>query len=332
MSQQLTYQVLEPGGRFIPTRSTLPPLAPERVRIQITHCGVCHSDLHMLDNDWDDTIYPLTPGHEIVGRIISAENPAFSHRLGEIVGVSWQQGACGYCTWCTQQESVFCADLQAIGLGATGGYAEFIDVLPDYLFSLPTHLTPAEAAPLLCAGTTVFNALQKYLTRPGMHIGIIGIGGLGHLAIQYARAMGATVTAFDKRVEIASDTLRLGAHQFIASDNIQQAQPSFDFLLSTVPDVLDYEPYIRLLKPKTTLCLLGIPKGLLSIPVFSLIIGEKSIAAMPLGSPKTVRAALDFAERHKICPWVTTLPMSHINEAFQKIKTGDVCYRIVLEA
>lgn len=311
----------------------LPPLGPDNIRVEITHCGVCHSDLDIIDNTWSDAQYPIIPGHEIIGVVTEMGQNVSQLKLGQRVGVCWQQAHCGHCHYCEAEQTHYCPKLDAIGIGHQGGFADVIQVKQTYVCAIPNELTSASAAPLLCAGATVFHALSLNKVKAGMHIGVIGIGGLGHLAIQFASKMGCKVTAFDRNSDKKDDCLAFGADTFIdctQAEALGPYQDSFDLLLATADTAIDLTAFIPLLRAEKTFCFAGMPKVNMPLPLFELIIGSKSINAVNIGNPENVAKTLAFSARHGIAARVESLPINNVNEAIERLRKHAPRYRIVL--
>ena len=301
--------------------------------IAITHCGVCRSDAHFIDNDWQDSQFPMVPGHEIVGRIIALGEKVQNFKLGQRVGACWQQGACLHCEWCLQEKEEFCSELKAVCLQCRGGFADKVIVDYRFVYALPENLDSAAIAPLLCAGITVFHALTAFNIHAGMRVGIVGLGGLGHLAVQFAKAMGCRVSVFSSSPDKATDAQTFGAEEFIVTTDINsilKQRNRFDFILVTVYVDQPYQAYIEALRPQGKLCFVGIPVKPVAISIFSLLIGQKSVCASPMGNKKNIKAMLAFAAQHNIRPQVEVMPMTKVNAALKKVRLGQARYRIVL--
>jgi len=322
------------GGRLEPWAYELPPLGAHDVRIAITHCGVCHSDLDIIDNTWSDAQYPIVPGHEIIGTITEIGSAVSNLALGQRVGVCWQQHHCGHCDYCQHGQTHYCPELDAIGMHHQGGFAETIQVNQDYVCAIPDALDSLTAAPLLCAGATVFHALSLNNVRPGMQVGIIGIGGLGHLALQFAHKLGCEVTAFDVDASKQSDCLGFGAREFVDCSQDEQLasfHDQFDLLLATTDTAINLAAFVPLLRAEKTLCFAGMPQHPMQLPLFELIIGGKSISAVNIGNPQNVAKTLSFAARHSVAAQVESLPINKVNEAVERLRKHAPRYRIVLE-
>jgi alcohol/geraniol dehydrogenase (NADP+) len=307
-------------------------LQPHDVEIEISHCGICHSDLHLIDNDWGTSLYPLVPGHEIVGTVAAAGADS-ALRVGQRVGVGWQRSACLECEHCRAGNENLCAHQQATCVGHMGGFARRIRIDARFTFPLPSALDAASAAPLLCAGATVFAPLRRWRVSPGARVGVIGIGGLGHLALRFLKAMGCETTAFTSSPDKHQAALDLGATNVASSTNPRELRgfaSRLDFLLCTVPARLDWVSYLNTLKPNGVLCLVGAPPGLLQIPAGQLLKSQRVICGSDIGSPAAIRETLAFAAEHGIGALVETAPLSEVNAALQQVRENRVRYRMVL--
>jgi alcohol/geraniol dehydrogenase (NADP+) len=308
------------------------PLGPADVEVDISHCGICHSDLHLIDNDWSSSTYPLVPGHEIVGTV-AAVGADCTLVVGQRVGIGWQRSACLECEQCRAGHENLCATQQATCVGNMGGFARSIRTDGRFVFALPDALDAAAAAPLLCGGVTVFAPLRRWGVGASSRVGVIGLGGLGHLALRFLRAMGSQVTAFTSSPDKRDDALRLGADAVTSSVSpreIRGMANTLDFLLCTVPARLDWISYLQTLKPNGVLCLVGAPPGLLQIPAAQLLTGQRAICGSDIGSPAAIREMLAFAAEHGIGAEVETAPMADVNVALQRVRDNRVRYRMVL--
>ncbi len=315
-----------------PYRYDPAPLGPEDVEVAISHCGICHSDLHLIDNDWASSTYPLVPGHEIVGTV-SAIGSGARLSLGQRVGIGWQRSACHDCEECAAGHENLCARQTATCVGHMGGFADRIRTDARFVFSLPESLGSAATAPLLCGGVTVFAPLRRWKVGPGARVGVIGIGGLGHLALRFLRALGCETTAFTSSPDKRDEAMRLGANGVSSSTNAREIRDHsnrFDFLLCTVPARLDWITYLKTLRPNGVLCLVGAPPGLLQIPAALLLTGQRAICGSDIGSPSEIRQTLEFAAQHGIGAEVETAAMSDVNAAVQRVRDNRVRYRMVL--
>ena len=308
------------------------PLGPADVEVEISHSGICHSDLHLIDNDWSTSSYPLVPGHEIVGTVAAAGAQA-TLAVGQRVGIGWQRSACLDCDLCRAGHENLCARQQATCVGHMGGFAQRIRTDSRFAFALPPSMDAAAAAPLLCGGATVYAPLRRWGVGAGARVGVIGIGGLGHLALRFLHAMRCQTTAFTSSPDKRDEALRLGAADAASSTHageIRGYAGRFDFLLCTVPARLDWITYLQTLRPNGVLCLVGAPPGLLQIPASLLLTGQRAICGSDIGSPAAIREMLAFAAEHGIAAQVETAPMAEVNAALQRVRENRVRYRMVL--
>ncbi len=302
------------------------------VEIAITHCGICHSDLHLIDNDWGVSSYPLVPGHEIVGHVLAAGADS-GHEVGARVGVGWQRSACLECDLCRAGHENLCARQQATCVGHMGGFAERIRVDGRFAFAIPDRLESAVAAPLLCGGATVFAPLRRWGVRKGMRVGVIGIGGLGHLALRFLHAMGCEATAFTSSPDKRAEALRLGASDATSSTSPAELRAQagrYDFMLCTVPARLDWIAYLQTLRPNGVLCLVGAPPGLLQFPAAQLLTAQRVVCGSDIGSPGAIREMLAFSATHGIGAQIELAPMAEVNAALQRVRDNKARYRMVL--
>jgi len=309
-------------------------LGGEEVEIKIEYCGICHSDLSMLNNDWGISQYPLVAGHEVVGTIASVGNSVKTLKVGQRVGLGWNSRSCMTCEWCMSGNHNLCLTAEATIVGRYGGFADAIRAHSAWVLPLPEAIDPATAGPLFCGGITVFNPLVQFDVKPTDRVGVIGIGGLGHLALQFLHAWGCDVTAFSTSSDKEAEARELGADHFVNSRDataLKSVENSFDLILSTVNADLDWNSYIACLRPKGRLHFVGVVPNPVSVYVFSLMPGQKSISASPLGSPATTNQMLDFAARHKIEPITEMFAFDQINEALERLHSGKARYRIVLK-
>ena len=321
------------GAQLLPFKYEPGELKANEIEVRISHCGVCHSDVHLIDNDWGVSKYPFIPGHEIIGKVAAVGSGVRDRLVGERVGIGWQADSCGICEWCRQGDEHLCAQSQSTCLGRNGGYAESVRVNARFAIPLPEALESESAAPLLCGGITVYSPLRNHGVRPSSRVGVIGIGGLGHLGLQFARAFGAEVTAFSTSPDKEADALEMGAHHFVNTldmGSLKQFAGSFDLLLSTVNADQDWQGYIGALRPKGTLCFVGVPSSAVSLQAFPLIGGQKAVAGSPTGSPRDLYEMLDVAARHQVKAITERFAMDKANEAVSRVKKNQVRYRAVL--
>lgn len=333
MSEIRGYAVHAAGAHLLPYSYDPGKLKDDEVEVKISHCGVCHSDVHLIDNDWGMSKYPFIPGHEIVGKVTAVGALVKGHAVGERVGIGWQANSCGICEWCRQGEEQLCAKSEPTCIGRDGGYADAIRVNSRFAVRVPEVLESENVAPLLCGGITVYSPLRNHGTRPSSRVGVIGIGGLGHMGLQFARAFGAEVTAFSTSKDKEPEARTLGAHHFINTREtgaVQKLAGSFDLLLSTINADQDWQGYVNALRPKGTLCFVGVPPSPVALQVFGLVGGQKAVSGSPSGSPRDLEEMLDVAARHGVKAVTERFAMSKANEAVAKVKKNQVRYRAVL--
>ena len=312
----------------------LGPLGAEDVEVAVEHCGLCHSDLSILNNEFGNARYPAILGHEVIGRITAVGSNAKGLKVGQRVGVGWNCGSCMHCRQCMSGSHHLCPEVQPTILGHRGGFASHIRSHWAWAFPLPEKLKFAEAGPLLCGGIAVFAPLVMY-AKPTDRVGIIGIGGLGHMAVKFAAAYGCEVTAFTSNESKFDEARGFGANHVVSSKDsatIKRLAGGFDLLISTVNLTLDWEAMIGALAPNGRLHFIGIVMEPVHVATFSLIRQQRSVSGSPVGSPVAVGSMLDFASRHNIAPQTEHFPMSRINEAFARLDAGKARYRIVLDA
>jgi len=321
------------GAQLLPYKYDPGDIDPYDVAVKITHCGVCHSDVHLIDNDWGMSKYPFIPGHEIVGTITEIGSAVRDRKPGERVGIGWQADSCGTCEWCRRGEEHLCPQSQPTCVGRNGGYADSIRVNSRFAIPVPESLDSENVAPLLCGGITVYAPLRNHHARPSSRVGVVGIGGLGHMGLQFARAFGCEVTAFSTSKDKQAEALSLGAHHFVNTRDtgaLKKVAASFDLILSTVSADQDFQGFVGALRPKGTLVVLGASPSPLQIQPFSLIGGQKSVAGSPVGSPTDLHEMLDIAARHNIKAITERFAMKDANAAIAKVKKNQVRYRAVL--
>jgi uncharacterized zinc-type alcohol dehydrogenase-like protein len=321
------------GAQLLPYKFDPGELQPNEVEIKISHCGVCHSDVHLIDNDWGFSKYPFIPGHEIVGTVLAVGSSVKDRATGERVGVGWQADSCGVCEWCRQGDEHLCAQSQPTCVGRNGGYADKIRVNSRFAIPVPEALESENVAPLLCGGITVYSPLRNHGVRPSSRVGVIGIGGLGHIGLQFAKAFGAEVTAFSTSKDKEAEAKSLGAHHFVNTRDtgaLKKVVGSFDFLLSTVSADQDWQAYVNALRPKGVLCVVGVPPSPMQIQAFPLISQQKAISGSQTGSPRDLHEMLDVAARHGVKAITERFPMAKANDAVARVKKNQVRYRAVL--
>jgi uncharacterized zinc-type alcohol dehydrogenase-like protein len=328
------YAAHEKKGTLKPFTYEPTSLGPHDVEIRISHCGICHSDVHLIDGDWGMGSYPMVPGHEIVGDVAAVGGEVRGLKAGERVGVGWQCGACLSCEQCGSGDENLCPANQATCVGRHGGFADRIRVDGRFAFPIPAALSSAAAAPLLCGGATVYSPLRRWV-RPPMRVGVVGIGGLGHLGLQFARAMGCEVMALSSSPDKEAEARSFGAHRFLATREpkaLASAAGSLDFILSTVYVPQDWAGLLNALRPNGTLCFVGAPGEPLSVPVFTLLAGQKSVTGSVIGGRPAIREMLEFAARHGVAAKTQVRPLAEADAALGEVRKGRARYRAVLAA
>ncbi|MBC9909949.1 NADPH-dependent aldehyde reductase Ahr [Chitinophaga varians] len=334
MTKVTGYAANEPHGRLEKFVYELPEIGPEQVDIRVAYCGLCHSDLSMINNDWGVSRYPLVPGHEIVGEVIRVGNHAKGIRVGDKVGLSWFSESCMHCRHCLEGNQQLCADAEQVVIDRHGGFADIVRGHWSWVIPLPKNIDMAKAGPLLCAGLTVFNPLLLEGVKPTDRVGVIGIGGLGHLALRFLKHWGCEVVAFSSNPAKYEEIRNMGASRVIDSTDanaLKAVRGQLDFILSTVNVPLDWNIFLNCLAPKGKLHVVGIVQEPIAVPVFDMIAGQKAVAGSPGGGPAVIRAMLDFCVRHNIYPIVEEFPMEQVNEAIHHLEQGKARYRIVLK-
>ena len=321
------------GESLRPYEYTPPPLGPFEVEVEISHCGVCHTDIHLIDDSPAGlAAYPLVPGHEIVGELCALGSMVPARELGRRVGIGPLAGFCGVCAMCKSGRDQLCLHARYLPFGIPGGYARRVRVDWRCAFPVPDALGSADAAPLLCAGVTVFAPLLRY-AAPAAHIAVVGVGGLGHLALQYARSFGCRVTAFSSSAAKRAEAMEFGAAEFVDSSDpaaLAGCAATFDLLLTTASADLPWASYLTALKPRGTLCVLGLPEQDISVPAIPLLFGERRVVGSLIGSRAESQEMLAFSARHGIKPRIEVCPMHEANAALAKLRRNDVRYRMVL--
>lgn len=330
-----SWAALAPHAELQPYQYSPSALGAEEVEIKVAHCGLCHSDLSMLNNDWGLSRYPLIPGHEIVGHIVAMGPQVKGLQLGQRVGIGWNAGSCMHCHSCITGEHNLCGSIQPTIVNHHGGFAERVRAHWAWAVPLPDSLDMAAAGPLLCAGATVFTPLLTFDVKPTDSVGIVGIGGLGHLGLQFARAWGCEVTAFTSNPAKHDEARSFGAHHVVNSchsDEIIKAANTLDLLLITVNTSLDWSALLQTLKPNGRMAIVGAILDPMQISAIDLIFGQKRVAGSLNGSPAATADMLRFAARHQIYPQVEHFPMSRVNDAMRHLADGNARYRVVLDA
>lgn len=328
------YAAKEPGGELTPFEYDPGELGDEDVEIKVEYCGICHSDLSMLDNEWGMTQYPFVPGHEVTGKITATGSRVKDRQIGQPVGLGWFSSSCMGCEWCMSGNHNLCLTAEGTIVGRHGGFADRVRAHHSWTAPLIEGIDPAKVGPLFCGGITVFNPIVQLDIQPTDRVGVIGIGGLGHMALRFLKAWGCEVTAFSGSPDKEAEARELGASHFVNSRDpkaLKTVENYFDLILSTVSADLPWADYLATLRPKGHLHVVGVAPNPLSFPVFPIIMGQKSISGSPLGSPTTVNKMLEFAARHGIEPITELFPIEQVNEAIEKLRHGSPRYRLVLK-
>ena len=342
-----------PASRGYATRDAQSPLVPftfsrrdpgaTEIAVEVQYCGVCHSDLHMARNEWGQSIYPMVPGHEIVGRVTAVGAGVTKFKAGQIAAIGVIVDSCRRCAPCRRGEEHFCDEGATLTYAATdrvdgsitmGGYANNYVVDERFAHTVPASLNLTAVAPLLCAGITTFSPLRHWKAGPGKKVGIVGLGGLGHMGLKFAHSFGAHVVQFTTSVRKKEDALRLGADEVVLSTdgNAMKAQArSFDFILDCVSAPHALDDYLPLLKQDSTLCLVGLPQEPPRVSPFNLIVGRHSVAGSMIGGMPETQEMLDYCGQHNITADVEIIPIQEINEAFERLLRQDVKYRFVID-
>lgn len=337
------YAALSPSVPLAPFSFERRALRPNDVAMEILYCGVCHSDLHTARNDWGWTVYPAVPGHEIVGRVTAVGPDVTRYQVGDHVAVGCLVDSCQECEHCHDGEEQFCSNGHTqtynqpdriTGVNNYGGYAKHLVVREEFVLRVPNGLDLARVAPLLCAGITTYSPLRTWNVGPGSRVGVIGLGGLGHMAVKLAAGLGADVTVMSRTPDKEADALQLGADRLLVSADAEamaQAASRFDLIIDTVPVKHDLNPYLPLLKVDGTLVLVGQVGPLAEPNTVPMIMGRRRIAGSLIGGIRETQEMLDFCARKNILPECEMIRMEQINQAFDRMEHADVRYRFVID-
>jgi uncharacterized zinc-type alcohol dehydrogenase-like protein len=321
-------------GKLVRQQIDLGPLGAEEVEVQVEHCGLCHSDLSVRNNDWGFSQFPAVLGHEAVGRVVEVGPAAKGLKVGQRVGVGWTAASCMHCRQCKSGDQHLCPTATWTIVGHRGALASRVRAHWAWAIPLPAKINAAEAGPLLCGGITVFDPLVRY-ARPTSRVGVVGIGGLGHMAVKFAAAYGCDVTAFTSNEGKFAEARGFGAHHVVSSRDsaaLKKLAGTLDLLIVTVNVPLDWDALIAALAPNGRMHVVGAVPEPIPVGAFSLIVAQRSVSGSPTGSPVAIETMLDFAARHNVTPQTEHFPMSRINEAFERLDAGKARYRIVLDA
>jgi len=343
MRKVIGYAAHSAKDALVPFNFERRELGAKDVKIEILFCGVCHSDLHTVRNEWQNAVYPVVPGHEIVGRVIGVGGEVTGFKLGDLAGVGCLVDSCRVCPDCAEGLEQYCdngiytynSPDKHTGKMTFGGYSNQIVVDEHFVLHISAKLNLAAVAPLLCAGITTYSPLRHWKVGPGSKVGIVGLGGLGHMAVKLAHAMGAHVVLFTTSPDKAADAKRLGADEVVISKNPDEMKihlKSFDFILNTVSASHNLDAFIALLKRDGTMCMNGVPELPHPSPSISnLIFKRRQIAGSLIGGIKETQEMLDFCAKHNITSDVEIIPIKDINQAYERMLKGDVKYRFVID-
>ena len=342
MTVMNAYAAAHAGAELTPFRIERRDPGPHDVVIDIQYCGICHTDIHMARGDFPGQVFPLVPGHEIVGKVSKVGAAVSKYRVGDVVGVGCIIDSCRVCVECRAGEEQFCGG-RIVTYGryekdgvttAYGGYSTSITVFEDFVLSIDAALDPASAAPLMCAGITTYSALRHWKAGNGSTVGVVGLGGLGHLGVKLAAAMGSDVTVLSTSESKRPDAIRLGANDFVVTrdaDALSRHAGRFDLILNTVSAGIDLDAYVGLLARDGTLVMLGVPDRPLPVNVMQLLQRRKAIAASPIGGIRETQEMLDFCARKSLGADIEVIPIELVNDAYERVLNSDVRYRFVID-
>ena len=327
------YAAMEAGKNLEVFDYEAEPLKEKEVQIKVESCGICHSDISAIDNSWGASKYPMVAGHEVIGEIIGVGSNVSLHKIGNRVGLGWHSGYCHDCEHCDAGDHNFCSSTNKTVFSQYGGFAEQVTADEVSVIPIPNGLNHEDAGPLLCGGITVFTPIVEFNINKDHKVGIIGIGGLGHLALKFYKALGCHVTAFTNSEDKNNLLKSLGADEIVSSTDqstIKSLGSQFDLIISTVNVKLDWNLYLSTIKPRGRLHFVGAVLAPIETSVFSLMGGRKSISGSPVGSPINIKKMLDFCSKHKISPMVEHFKFDQINDAIKKLRDNKVRFRAVL--
>ncbi|HET9169033.1 MAG TPA: NAD(P)-dependent alcohol dehydrogenase [Actinospica sp.] len=335
------YAATSATGPLEPVTIERRELGPHDVRIDIKYCGICHSDIHTVRGEWGETGFPLAPGHEIAGIVSAVGEAVTRHAVGDRVGVGCMVNSCRECAHCKAGLEQYCSGFVGTygavdrdGTITQGGYSEQVVVTEDFVLRIPDGIELDAAAPLLCAGITLYSPLRHWGAGPGKRVAVVGLGGLGHMGVKLAHALGAEVTVLSQSLKKKEDGLRLGADHYYATgdpETFEQLRGSFDLIVNTVSAKLDLDAYLGLLDVDGTLVNVGAPPESLAVNAFSLIPSRRSFAGSMIGGLPETQEMLDFCAEHGIGAEIEVIPAERINEAYERVMASDVRYRFVID-
>ena len=321
------------GGKLQPFEFDPGPLGDDQVEIKVSHCGVCHSDLSMIDNEWGLSAYPQVPGHEVVGTIGEVGAHVKHLKPGQRVGLGWFSASCMVCQQCMSGDHNLCRTAEQTIIHRHGGFADRVRCNAAWAVPLSDAIPAAKAGPLFCGGITVFNPMVQFGVKATDRVGVVGIGGLGHLALQFLNKWGCEVYAFSSTDSKDAEAKKMGAHQVIhsrAAEQLKKIAGSLDYIIVTVAVPLEWSLYLKALKPKGRLHFVGAVASPLSVLPVELLGGQYTISGTPMGSPAVLSTMLDFCARHNIAPVTEDFPMSRVNDGLDRLRSGKARYRVVL--
>jgi alcohol/geraniol dehydrogenase (NADP+) len=327
------FAALEKGAALQPFSFQAAPLKAFDCAIKVLACGICHSDIHMIQGDWGMSRYPLVPGHEVIGEVVDVGSQVMHLKEGDRVGVGWQQAACMHCLDCMRGDHNLCDQAEGLIVNGYGGFADYMLVDSRFAFKLPEGISTQSAGPILCGGVTVYAGLRNAGMTSGQNIGVIGIGGLGHLAIQFASRLGNRVTVFTTSADKAEFATKLGAHEAIVvppGGSPPLPIRKLNILINTANQALDWLGYVNYLDSNGTFVFVGIPSEPLTIPITPLTSKQRRIMGSEIGSPAMIMEMLQIADQFGIQPMIETFPLAQVNEALQKVQDNKIRYRAVL--
>lgn len=354
--QAIGYAARSATSRLEPQSFVCDEPGSDEIRIDVLYCGVCHSDIHQVKNEWGNTVYPCMPGHEVVGRVAAVGPGVTRHKVGDVVGVGCMIDSCRQCGACRNGLQNYCEGPNSwlatyngpmvpkskaptgenmYGRDNTfGGYSTALTVKEDFALKIPEALSPEAAAPILCAGVTTYSPMKHWGVKAGDQVGVIGLGGLGHMAVKIARALGAEVTVFTHSPEKVAEAEALGAKGVIESDQkaLKPLASRFDFILSTIPQKHALDPFLPLLKRDRTLVVVGALEPMEGINNMPIALFRRSVAGSLIGSLAETQEVLDFCAEHGIAPDIQVIPITEINDAYDRVENGDVRFRYVIDA
>ncbi len=343
MSQTRGYATQSPTSNLEPFSFERRTPGAHDVLIEILYCGVCHSDIHQARNEWQNSVYPMVPGHEIVGRVTQVGSEVTRFKEGDLAGVGCFVDSCRVCDNCKEGEEQHCENHLVPTYNGTekdektltfGGYSSHIVVDESYTLKVPANLPLEGVAPLLCAGITTYSPLRRFNVQAGQRVGIVGLGGLGHMGVKLAASMGAEVTVFSTSPSKEADARKLGAHNFVVTKDPANLEPlagKFDFILDAVSAEHDFNMYLNLLKRNGVMVLVGVPEKPSEVQAFSLITNGRSLTGSAIGGIRETQEMLDYCAEHNITSDVEVIPIQQIGEAYERTIKGDVRYRFVID-